>query len=99
MMAANIDVHDDNVEGHTPIFARNNCRPNNLDLSIVSYNMHGYNQGSHTVRDLMISNNLDLSYLYSKSTGSNPLTSLDFMKIFHSTCALVIWFICYEFMC
>jgi len=24
-------------------------------VSIISYNMHGYNQGSHTVRDLMLS--------------------------------------------
>jgi len=36
---------------------------NTVDLSIVSYNMHGYNQGSHTVRDLMISSKPDIFIL------------------------------------
>lgn len=27
------------------------------NINIISYNMHGYNQGSHTVRDLIVDNN------------------------------------------
>ena len=33
------------------------------DLSIVSYNMHGYNQGSHSVRDLILSAKPDVFLL------------------------------------
>jgi len=32
-----------------------NCLAGLKYISIVSYNMHGYNQGSHTVRDLILS--------------------------------------------
>ena len=43
------------------MMATSDC--NVTDLSIVSYNMHGYNQGLHTVRDLMLSSKPDIFIL------------------------------------
>ena len=43
------------------MMATSDC--NVTDLSIVSYNMHGYNQGLHTVKDLMLSSKPDIFIL------------------------------------
>ena len=39
----------------------------NASLSVISYNMHGFNQGSHIVRDLINESKPDIFYY--RSTG------------------------------
>ena len=50
---------------------------NIVDLSVVSYNMHGYNQGSHTVRDLIISSKPDVFILQEHWLTPSNLSKFD----------------------
>ncbi len=40
-----------------------NSSERSVYLNFVSYNLHGYNQGSHTVRDLMLADKIDIFLL------------------------------------
>ena len=61
--------------------------------TIVSYNMHGFNQGSPTVRDLSLSIEPDI-FCY-KSIGSRQLICINWRKTFPSI--NVYWYFGYAF--
>ena len=46
-------------------------------MSVISFNMHGYNQGSHTVRDLMLSMKPDVFLLQEHWLTPMKLSSFD----------------------
>ena len=64
-------------------------------MSVISFNMHGYNQGSHTVRDLMLSMKPDVFLL--QEHWLTPMKLSGFDNVFSQY--NVFWFLSDVVMC